>query len=514
VSVQVNTVGLAAGTYYGQIQVSSSGATNSPQSVSVVLSVAASAVNVDPDVRPTGLIFVGKPGTTPAAGKVTITNLGSTPVTFASTVSYASGTGWLSVSPSNGSIASGTPLSASVTASTGTLAPGVYIGQVTFFFVEPNTSHNVAIILIVLPAGAGIAAFEAPATDIGVRREVNGCTPTKLIPVFTLLGQSFSTSVAWPVSLEVTVVDDCGTFITTGSVVTSFSSGDPPISLTSLNDGRWSGTWTPQGTASVSITATAQTVAPSLSGTALIGGSAKSNPAVPVVKSGGVVNAASNAPATPVAPGSYISIYGAGLAQGLTVASAPFPTTLGGTQVLVAGQAIPLYFTSDGQINALVPYGTGTNAAFQLVVTRGGAYSTPQTVTFADGGPAVFLNAQGGGIAVGVKPDGTQYIVDPAHPTTAGDALVIYCAGLGAVNQPVATGAVSPTSPLATTTNPVTVTIGGVSAPVFFAGLAPGFAGLYQVNVTVPSGVTASSTAPLVLTVDGQSSPPAPIAVK
>jgi uncharacterized protein (TIGR03437 family) len=62
--------------------------------------------------------------------------------------------------------------------------------------------------------------------------------------------------------------------------------------------------------------------------------------------------------------------------------------------------------------------------------------------------------------------------------------------------------------------NPVTVTIEGIQANVFFAGLAPGFAGLYQVNVIVPPGLKASSGAPLILSTAGQSSPAAPIAVQ
>ena len=69
-------------------------------------------------------------------------------------------------------------------------------------------------------------------------------------------------------------------------------------------------------------------------------------------------------------------------------------------------------------------------------------------------------------------------------------------------------------SPLVTTTNPVRVTIEGVSAQVLFAGLAPGFAGTYQVNIVVPAGLTTNAAAPLVITAAGQSSPPAPIAVQ
>jgi uncharacterized protein (TIGR03437 family) len=516
VNVQVNATGVAAGTYYGQVTVAANGVPNSPQLVSVVLNVAAAATNVDPDVRPTALIFVGKQGATtgPAAKPVVITDLGSGPATFSSSISYVStATGWISVTPGNGMVAPGTPSSPMISVSPTKLTAGIYVGQVTLAFSEAKTLHNIAVVFLVLPAGS-VASPEIGALQPDSRK-AGGCAPTKLLPVFSSLGQSFTTSAAWPSEVEVTAVDDCGTPVTAGSVVVSFSTGDAPISLVSLKDGRWSGTWTPQNTptTTVSLTATAQTYAPALTGTTMIGGTSNSNPGIPRVQSGGVVNAASNAPSTPVAPGGYISIYGSSLASGLTVATAPFPTTLGGTQVLMGGQPLPLYFTSDGQINALVPYNMATNTTWQVLVTHDNAYSTPQAVTVADGGPGIFLNSQGGGIVVGVKPDQTQYLVGPSSPTTAGDALVIYCAGLGAVNQNVAAGAVSPGSPLAATTNPVTVTIEGISAQVLYAGLAPGFAGLYQVNVIVPSGLTASNTAPLVITDAGQSSPPAPIAV-
>ena len=521
VTVQANPAGLAAGTYYGQVLIAANGVPNSPQLVSVVLNVAAAATSVDPDVRPTALIFVGKAGATagPAPKPVVITDLGSAPATFSSSVSYiSSATGWISVTPTSGTVASGTPSSPMISVSPTKLAAGIYVGQVTLAFTEAKTLHNIAVVFIVLPAGS-VASPEIGALAPDGRKadpKAGGCTPTQLLPVFSSLGQSFTTSAAWPSEVEVTAVDDCGTPMTAGSVVVSFSTGDAPISLVSLKDGRWSGTWTPQNTptTTVSLSATAQTFAPVLTGTAMIGGTSNSNPGIPRVQPGGVVNAASNAASMPVAPGSYISIYGSSLASGLTVATAPFPTTLGGTQVLMGGQPLPLYFTSDNQINALVPYNMSTNATWQVLVTHDNAYSTPQPVVLADGGPGIFLNAQGGGIAVGVKPDGTQYLVGPSTPTTAGDALVIYCAGLGTVNQNVAAGSVSPGSPLAIASNTVTAAIEGIPATVLYAGLAPGFAGLYQVNVVVPSGVTTNPSAPLVITAAGQSSPPAPIAIK
>jgi uncharacterized protein (TIGR03437 family) len=83
--------------------------------------------------------------------------------------------------------------------------------------------------------------------------------------------------------------------------------------------------------------------------------------------------------------------------------------------------------------------------------------------------------------------------------------LILYCAGLGEVINRPATGAAAPSDPLARTTLEPTVTVGGATAPVLFSGLAPGFAGLYQVNVALPGSV-ATGTAAVVVSLGGVSS--------
>ncbi len=93
-------------------------------------------------------------------------------------------------------------------------------------------------------------------------------------------------------------------------------------------------------------------------------------------------------------------------------------------------------------------------------------------------------------------------------------SAVVYSTGLGDVSPPIGTGQPAPsTEPLARTVNPVTVTIGGVSAQVLYAGLAPGYAGLYQVNALVPAGVSPGNQVPVVLSVAGQNSPAASVSV-
>jgi uncharacterized protein (TIGR03437 family) len=141
----------------------------------------------------------------------------------------------------------------------------------------------------------------------------------------------------------------------------------------------------------------------------------------------------------------------------------------------------------------------------------------PETVVVAAAQPAVFTQNQSGsgpGAIMVAQANGSQFLDTATTPASAGDALVIYCSGLGAVTPAVAAGAAAPGSPLARTSDPVTVTIGGQAAQVFFAGLTPGYAGLYQVNVYVPSGVAAGTDVPVVVSVAGAASAPVTVAIQ
>jgi adhesin/invasin len=113
-----------------------------------------------------------------------------------------------------------------------------------------------------------------------------------------------------------------------------------------------------------------------------------------------------------------------------------------------------------------------------------------------------------------MKSDGVT-LAQPDTPASIGETVVIYCAGLGAVSPVVKEGLPeSATLPLSTTVNPVTVTIAGKAAQVVFSGLTPGYAGLYQVNAVVPSGIATGDAVPVVVSVAGQDSPSVAIAVR
>jgi uncharacterized protein (TIGR03437 family) len=164
-----------------------------------------------------------------------------------------------------------------------------------------------------------------------------------------------------------------------------------------------------------------------------------------------------------------------------------------------------------------VPYDLPINAAHQVVVKRGNTISIPEAVSLLSSRAAVFTKDQTGkgpGIVVKVTGDGTQSVVAPGNPVGASEVIVIYGAGLGDVSPQVIAGAEAPVAPLSQALDAVTVTIGGKTASVFFAGLTPGFTGLYQINAIVPAGVVAGDNVPLVITQAGRPSPPVSISMR
>lgn len=214
----------------------------------------------------------------------------------------------------------------------------------------------------------------------------------------------------------------------------------------------------------------------------------------------GILNSASFAPVTnPIAPGQFITLFGSGLgpATPLVAPTVPFPTSLGGISVTVQGRPAPLYFVSANQISALVPFATSGISA-DVVVRAGNQESNRVTVGVSRTAPGVYSLSQNGiGPAAMLKADFS--IVSPTNPGRPGETILIYLTGLGAVDPPVGDGAAAPTNTLSRITSNVNVYIGGQRATVSFAGAAPGFAGLYQVNAVIPPNVPAGNAVPLAI---------------
>ena len=264
----------------------------------------------------------------------------------------------------------------------------------------------------------------------------------------------------------------------------------------------------------VIITVTAGSPSTSASGSIQLSGGTQPNPDPPIVGNGAIVSAASLALQAPIAPGTLVSIFGARLSSQTNAASSlPLGIQLGDASAVIAGRSFPLLYASGSQINAVMPYGLPLNTSLQVVVQRGGTYTTPQSIQVAAAQPGIFTVAQSGQ-GQGIVVDANNKIVDATNPAKAGDPVVIYCTGLGEVNPPVLDGVAAPLSPpLSQVVNAVTVNIGGQTAQVLFAGLTPGAVGLYQVNAIVPSGVQSTAT-PVTVSAAGQTSPPVTIAIR
>jgi uncharacterized protein (TIGR03437 family) len=512
IRLDVNPAGLAAGIYYGSASVTASTAANSPEIVSVILNLLPAGSSLGPIVEPSGLIFVSTSGgDSPGSQPVIIQSTSASPVTFTSGVTTVNGGNWLSALPPQGTVAQAQPARVVLQPDSSQLGAGVYRGTLTLSFSD-GTVRVVAVVLVVAPAGT------VPSVGGGKGREAGGCIPTVLVPIFTQLSAGFTETAGFPGQVSVDVVDDCGASTTTGDVIVGFSNGDPPLRLTSLKDGNWAGTWTPQRVVSP-ITVTADAVIPdrNLKGEVVLTGSLQTAASTPILSSGAVLNGASFAAQSPVAPGTFVSLFGSQLASGTAVApSVPLPVTLAGGSVLLAGQQIPIFSANTGQLNAILPYGLAVNTTLQVLVSQGNSLSVPQAITIAPASPGVFTTGgtgQGQGIILGVAPDGSQTLADSNHPVSAGQTIVIYCTGLGEVTPSMTAGNQTPLSPLFPAINPVSVTVGGLNADVAFAGLTPGQTGLYQVNAVVPSGVNPSSQVAVILTAAGQQSSPVGIAV-
>ena len=167
-------------------------------------------------------------------------------------------------------------------------------------------------------------------------------------------------------------------------------------------------------------------------------------------------------------------------------AAFPIPTTLSGSSITLNGIAAPILgvaaVNGQEQINFQVPYELAGASRAMLVVSANGQSSTPVEVPIVNAQPEIFV----------VTRDGSN--------------LTLWATGLGPVSNAPATGQPAPSSPVATSITTPTVTVGGANANVSFSGLAPGFAGLYQVNATVPAGI--NSGAPIVIAIGAAASKP------
>jgi len=230
------------------------------------------------------------------------------------------------------------------------------------------------------------------------------------------------------------------------------------------------------------------------------------SPGAVSVSSNGVVNSASYGGGA-VAPGEIVAIFGAGMGPGTLVglqldSRGYVSTSLSGTQALFDGVPAPLIYTSAGQVSAVVPYAVSGKATTQLRVSYQGQISNTVSLPVAAVAPGIFTSdSSGRGQGAIVNQDGTVNSAD--NPAPVGSVVSVYATGEGQTNPGGVDG--KPGDLSATRPNqPVTATIGGLTAPVQYAGGAFGLvAGALQVNVQIPAGASAGSSVPIVLNIGG-----------
>ncbi len=230
-------------------------------------------------------------------------------------------------------------------------------------------------------------------------------------------------------------------------------------------------------------------------------------PQTPAISNGAVVNAASFT--AQVSPGGLATVFGSNFTgTGMdAIAAFPVPSSLGGVSVQVNGVNAPVLYASFGQINFQVPWQTKAGSA-TVQVGINGFTSNKVSMKVQAAAPGLFVQ---GSHAVAENSDFT--LNSASNPAKVGGTILAYLTSGGAVSNQPANGAPAGSgSDLSTVTSTVTATIGGQTAQVPFAGLAPGFVGLWQANVVVPTGL-AKGDFPLIITVGGQASNSADVSV-
>jgi uncharacterized protein (TIGR03437 family) len=220
----------------------------------------------------------------------------------------------------------------------------------------------------------------------------------------------------------------------------------------------------------------------------------------PVILPRGVIPAAGPAPFPyDVAPGAYVSIYGTSLAANTQAATIPYPTQIGDVQVLIENTPAQIVFVSSGQINFVYP-NVGPGLTKLTVKNANGQHTI--NVRVAPATPSIFLlDASATAAARNAL---TSAVVSISAPLHAGDFLSLYLTGLGAT-------ALRDGLEYAATT-PV-ITIGGRPVTVAYAGRSPGYAGLDQINVQIPAGLSGNAV-PVSVTSNGRTSNTAFLAIQ
>lgn len=236
---------------------------------------------------------------------------------------------------------------------------------------------------------------------------------------------------------------------------------------------------------------------------------------VPLITTSSAVNAASFVPG--LVPGSLATIFATGIMDNPGVVSAqsiPLPASLNGVSATISGFGTPILAVANTngqqQVNIQVPLELAGRTSATVVVSRSGNSSAPMTVPILDLQPAIYSSDGTNGIVVH---NADYSLAGTSRPLVKGEYAFLYADGLGTVGNQPPTGSALLPSQFAPTRATFQVTLGGVGCPVQYAGLAPGFVGVYQVNFQVPASVP-SGNQDLVVSSGATSSPAVKVPVQ
>src|SRR5579871_1578842 len=460
ITVSANISGLAPNTYTGAIQVSSSVASNGPVTIAVTLVVSAPPQAPSISLSPGAVSFsANQGGASPASKTVSLSNAGGGTLNWSAA---AVGGSWLSVTPASGT----GPATLTISAVTSGLAAGNYTGSIQVTATGAgNTPQTIAVSFIVVQGASSAIALTPMSLQF--------VTATGTSPA----AQTFQVQNSFSSTLGFTAT---ATTLSGGNWLSvSPSSGASPATVTvtvnsnGLAKGVYQGAVTIAALASSNAINSPQTVQIALAVSA------------PVIGQNGIVEGAGFA--TLVSSGGIESLFGQNLAMDTASATTlPLPKTLANTQVLVNNEPAPLFYVSPTQINFQMP-AEPAGASVSVVVVSTNIVSLGETVNIAAAGPGIFTtNSSGSGQGAILNQDFSAN--SSTNPAPVGSVIQIFSSGLGLTNPSVPAGQAATSSPLSLTVAAPIVTVGGNNAVVGFSGLAPGFVGLYQVNVTVPAG--------------------------
>lgn len=231
----------------------------------------------------------------------------------------------------------------------------------------------------------------------------------------------------------------------------------------------------------------------------------------------GFTNAASNERGS-LAPGSLVSLYGSGLsfvtraATGADIRNNRLPTRLPGAavSVTIGGLPAPLLYVSPTQVNFIIPAEL-TPGQHRVWLVRDSLSGPILTLTLKPYAPGLFRQ---GSWLLALTPQGR--LVSAEHPARPGDWIVLYAVGLGPVVPPVATGVLPDGAFPIRDAAVFRILLSGEELPrdrIGYAGVAPGFAALYQINFQLPDSA-GSNPALQIIMADETSPPNLPLAVQ